>query len=115
MSRRARLGFVAGCLLVFGLIAALITWTPFSKEPSSRTPATVTLAPGATPPAGFKPEREPIEKFNEILHPEGKLVPKYTCVKTQDLKDKGDQLHYDTASARELGKRYAAAMLELQK
>lgn len=53
MSRRARLGFVAGCLLVFGLIAALITWTPFSKEPSSRTPATVTLAPGATPPAGL--------------------------------------------------------------
>ena len=53
MSRRARLGFVAGCLLVFGLIAALITWTPFLKEPSSRTPATVTLAPGATPPAGL--------------------------------------------------------------
>jgi hypothetical protein len=53
MSRRARLGFVAGCLLVFGLIAALITWTPFSMEPSSRTPATVTLAPGATRPAGL--------------------------------------------------------------
>ena len=53
MSRRARLGFVAGCLVVFGLIAALITWTPFSMEPSSRTPATVTLAPGATPPAGL--------------------------------------------------------------
>ena len=52
MSRRARLGFVAGCLLVFGLIAALITWPP-SMEPSSRTPATVTLAPGATPPAGL--------------------------------------------------------------
>ena len=64
---------------------------------------------------GFKPEREPIEKFNEILHAEGKLVAKYTCVKTQDLKDKGDKLHYDTASARELGKRYAAAMQELQK
>jgi len=53
MSRRARLGFVATCLLVFGLIAALITWTPFSKEPPSRTPATVTLAPGATRPAGL--------------------------------------------------------------
>ena len=63
----------------------------------------------------FKPEREPIDKFNAILHAEGKLVPKYTCVKTQDLKDKGDKLHYDTASARELGKRYAAAMQELQK
>ena len=63
----------------------------------------------------FKPDRKPIEKFNEILHAEGKLVPKYTCVKTQDLKDKGDQLHYDTASARELGRRYAAAMQDLQK
>jgi hypothetical protein len=63
----------------------------------------------------FKPERGPIEKFNGILHAEGKQVSKYTCVKTQDLKDKGDKLHYDTASARELGKRYAAAMQELQK
>ena len=28
MSRRARLGFVAACLLAFALIAALITWGP---------------------------------------------------------------------------------------
>ena len=53
MSRRGRLGFLAACLLVFGLIAALITWAPFSMEPSSRTPATVSFAPGATPPAGL--------------------------------------------------------------
>ena len=26
MSRRGRLGFVAACLVVFGLLAALITW-----------------------------------------------------------------------------------------
>ena len=63
----------------------------------------------------FKPNPEPIAKFNEILHAEGKQVAKYACVKTQDLKDKGDKLHYDAASARELGKRYAAAMQELQK
>jgi hypothetical protein len=53
MSRRARLGFVAACLLVFALIAALITWGPPSLGPSTRTPATVTLAPGATRPAGL--------------------------------------------------------------
>ena len=53
MSRRGRLGFVVACLLVFGLLAALITWSTPSKEPSNKTPATVTLAPGATRPAGL--------------------------------------------------------------
>jgi hypothetical protein len=53
MSRHARLGFVAACLLVFGLIAALITWGPPSTGPSTKTPATVTLAPGVTRPAGL--------------------------------------------------------------
>jgi hypothetical protein len=52
MSRRARLGFVAACLLVFALIAALITWGP-SIGPSSKPPPTVTLAPGATRAAGL--------------------------------------------------------------
>jgi hypothetical protein len=45
--------FVAGCLLVFGLLAALITWSTPSKEPSGNTPVTVTLAPGATRPAAL--------------------------------------------------------------
>jgi hypothetical protein len=40
-------------LLAFALIAALITWGPSSTEPSTRTPATVTLIPGATRPAGL--------------------------------------------------------------
>ena len=53
MSRRGRLGFVAACLLVFGLIGALITWGSPSIGPSTRTPATVTLAPGVTRPAGL--------------------------------------------------------------
>ena len=53
MSRRARLGFVAACLLAFALIAALITWGPPSTGPSTSPPATVTLAPGATRPAGL--------------------------------------------------------------
>jgi hypothetical protein len=49
VSRRARLGFIAACLLIFGLVAALTTRGPWTG-PSTRTPATVTLAPGATPP-----------------------------------------------------------------
>jgi hypothetical protein len=53
MSRRGRLGFVAACLLVFGLIAALVTWGPPWSLPSGRTPPTVTLAPGASRPAGL--------------------------------------------------------------
>jgi hypothetical protein len=53
VSRRGRLGFVAACLAVFGLIAAFITWGPPSTGPSTRAPATVTLAPGAPRPAGL--------------------------------------------------------------
>jgi hypothetical protein len=53
MSRRGRLGFIAACLLVFGLVAALITWGPPSIGPSSKAPPTVTLTPGATRPAGL--------------------------------------------------------------
>jgi hypothetical protein len=53
MSRRARLGFVVACLVVFGVVAAIVTWSTPSREPSEGTPATVTLAPGATQPAGL--------------------------------------------------------------
>jgi len=53
MSRRGRIGFVAASLLAFALIAALITWAAPSTGPSSTTPATVTLASGATRPAGL--------------------------------------------------------------
>jgi hypothetical protein len=53
MSRRGRLGFAAACLLVFALIAALITWRLPSIGPSTKTPATVTVTPGAAQPAGL--------------------------------------------------------------
>ena len=53
MSRRTRLGFIAACLLVFGLVATLTTWRLPSIGPSTKTPATVTLAPGAAPPASL--------------------------------------------------------------
>jgi hypothetical protein len=53
MSRRGRLGFVAACLLVFGVVAAVITWGLPGMEPSNKPPPTVTLASGATRPAGL--------------------------------------------------------------
>jgi hypothetical protein len=53
MSRRGRLGVLGACLLVFGLLAALLTWGPPSTGPSSKAPPTVTVAPGATLPAGL--------------------------------------------------------------
>jgi hypothetical protein len=54
MSRRGRLLFVAGCLLVFGLIAAWVTWSTPSTAPWGRTSPTVTLVPGAARPAGLR-------------------------------------------------------------
>ena len=53
MSPRARLGFVAACLLVFALIAALTRWGMPSTGPSTKTPATVTVAPGAASTANL--------------------------------------------------------------
>lgn len=41
-------------------------------------------------------------------------VPNTAVVSAKDLTDKGDHLHFDTQSARELGKRYAEAMKKLQ-
>jgi hypothetical protein len=53
MSRRAQLGFIAACLLVFGLVAALTTWGLPGVEPANKPPPTATLASGATRPAGL--------------------------------------------------------------
>ncbi len=53
MSRRARLGFVAACLGVFAVLAVWLSWSTPSARLPGKTPATVTLAPGATSPAGL--------------------------------------------------------------
>ena len=53
MSRRARLGFIAACLLVFGSVAAFTRWGLPGVEPANKPPPTATLAPGATRPAGL--------------------------------------------------------------
>ena len=54
-------------------------------------------------------------KFNEIVQGLAKSVKNYGCVSAAGLNHRGDRLHYDTESARLLGKRYAEKMLELQK
>jgi hypothetical protein len=53
VSRRGLLAFLAACLLAFALLAAFITWSTSSPGPSGKTPVTVTLALGATRPAGL--------------------------------------------------------------
>lgn len=53
MSRRGRLGFVAASLGVFIVLAVWVSRSTPSAGPSGKTPATVTLVPGATRPAGL--------------------------------------------------------------
>jgi hypothetical protein len=53
VTRQARLGFVAACLGVFVVLAVWVSWSTPSAGPPGKTPATVTLAPGATSPAGL--------------------------------------------------------------
>lgn len=41
-------------------------------------------------------------------------LPRVACIEATGLTDKGDQTHFDSPSARELGRQYAAAMRKLQ-
>lgn len=41
-------------------------------------------------------------------------LPRVACIEASGLTDMGDQTHFDTPSARELGRRYAEAMQQLQ-
>jgi hypothetical protein len=58
-------------------------------------------------------------KNQELINDQLKLLPAkvpFTAVASSNgLKNKGDNTHFDGASADELGKRYAAKMLEVQK
>ena len=55
------------------------------------------------------------QTVNDALHATAKALPQVACVESQGLNHKGDVLHFDAPSQREFGKRYAAAMLHLQK
>lgn len=53
-------------------------------------------------------------RINRVLNELPAIVPNTATVSAEGLTDGGDQTHFDTPSARELGKRYAIAMKKLQ-
>ncbi|TDB67349.1 sialate O-acetylesterase [Arundinibacter roseus] len=53
--------------------------------------------------------------INQIMTQFPQSHPNVYMVSAAGLTDKGDQTHFDTASARELGKRYAKILWEVQK
>lgn len=53
--------------------------------------------------------------INRALESLPEVVPATACVKANGLKAKRDGIHFDADSAREFGRRYAQAMLKLQK
>jgi hypothetical protein len=61
------------------------------------------------------PEHSPYARVvNAALAGLPAKVPATGCALSKDLKHKGDELHFDAASQRELGRRYAAEMIRLQ-
>jgi hypothetical protein len=54
------------------------------------------------------------DHINKVIRQLPMQVSNTAVVSAKGLTDKGDQLHFDSPSARELGKRYAAAMQQLQ-
>lgn len=63
----------------------------------------------------FNPKnRISTEKFDMMLSGLQGVERNFACVSARGLKDRGDHLHFNTRSARILGRRYAEAMLEVQ-
>ncbi|WP_086596595.1 sialate O-acetylesterase [Hymenobacter crusticola] len=65
--------------------------------------------------AGRRQVNEAAIRVNRSVAQLKKSVPNYAYVTAESTKDRGDQLHFDAASARLMGRRYAAAMLGLLK
>jgi hypothetical protein len=57
--------------------------------------------------------RPDASRINNIIAGVAEELEATACVAAEGLIDKGDGLHFDAASARELGRRYARAMLPL--
>jgi hypothetical protein len=55
-----------------------------------------------------------VAKVNDALTNLGDSVSHAACASSKDLAHKGDQVHFDAPGLREFGRRYAAAMIELQ-
>ncbi len=60
--------------------------------------------------APWKPEALIVDRAHQDL---AKKVPHTAFVSAEGLKHKGDKVHFDSASFRELGKRYAEAFLKM--
>jgi hypothetical protein len=55
------------------------------------------------------------EAINDAIRAAAKAVPNAACVEVTGLTHKGDKVHFDAASYREMGRRYAAAWAALAK
>lgn len=55
---------------------------------------------------------ESIDAFNKSLRGFAEKEPNCVCVSSENLTHRGDNVHFDTNSLRELGRRYAAAYLQ---
>ena len=58
----------------------------------------------------WTPEKVIVDQAHQDL---AKKVPHTACVSAEGLKHKGDKIHFDSPSFRELGKRYAEAFLKM--
>ncbi len=65
---------------------------------------------GKFPDHPWKPESEPVDEAHRTLP---KKVANTAYVGAEGLNHRGDHLHFDSASARELGRRYAETMIKL--
>ena len=62
------------------------------------------------------PTKTPYAKqINAALDEIPEKVPNTACIKASGLSHKGDEVHFDTKSQHELGRRFAEAMLDLHK
>ena len=68
-----------------------------------------------TQPAGKRAARPLAVKINATLASIPSQVPATGCARSGGLKHKGDGVHFDTESQRELGRRFATEMLRLEK
>jgi Carbohydrate esterase, sialic acid-specific acetylesterase len=63
-----------------------------------------------------EPQLAKLRAVNEILLAFPKSVPNTACIDARDVKTHiGDKVHFDTAAQNEIGKRFAAKMLEMKK
>jgi hypothetical protein len=120
----ARIRAAMGCGVVRGLLwhqgesdtspAATAAYLPRLAELIGRVRA-LTGQPGLPVVAGELGRfREANLPFNAQLPQLLTQVPHTALVSSEGLTDKGDKLHFDAASADELGRRYAARLLALQ-